>query len=400
MKRVAIVTHNMHQIQGANRVTEKFILGKDIFCLNGIDLVGVFSSDGVLKPSDYKIDTLGSKDSLPESIRKRRIITVLKRLPMYSSYLGNIWSIKKNLKPDIEAAKLANDNERSYDYVLLQGFYVAYYYLKGKKNSRVKTITIFHTDTDPLEQLLLGMPKIRGTKTERNIRRMLQYVLDNSDSIVTICKSEYDYLKNEYGIQTNYITNGIEDFDPPAHLEKIADSNHRLNMVCVASVQYRKGQDILVEAIRQIPQDLQDKIAIHIVGDGPDLEGIKKLVNKYSLGKNFVFYGLMQDVRELLPKMDVFILATRADTTPISIVEALRAGLPVISSNMGEIPYMIEGAGVVVDPEPNKVADELIKFIKREYDLSVLSSNARINFEKNYTLKAMIDKYSEIINYI
>ncbi|MCQ5201730.1 glycosyltransferase [Mordavella massiliensis] len=398
MKRVAIVTHNMHQIQGANRVTEKFILGRDYFENSGIKLIGVYSSDGILNPSDYSSKILGGKDTLPSNIRKRKLITLLKKIPLYSSYLGNVWSIRKNLKPDIKAAKLAYSRKDDYDYALLQGFYVAYFYLKERKDTRKKTITIFHTDTDPLEQLLLGMPKIKGTKTEKRLREMLNYVLENSDHIVTICKSEFKYLNEVYGIMSTYITNGIEDFSSIGNFEKMHNTNNRINLICVASVQYRKGQDILVESIRNLSQELRKKIVIHIVGDGPELVNLKRMVNNYGLDDSFVFYGLLQDVKELLCKMDVFILTTRADTTPISIVEALRAGLPVISSNMGEIPHMIKGAGIIVDPEPNKVCIVLEKLIKGEYDIKKMSGNARHNFETRFDLKTMISKYSNIIN--
>ena len=61
---------------------------------------------------------------------------------------------------------------------------------------------------------------------------------------------------------------------------------------------------------------------------------------------------------------------------------------------------MIEGAGVVVDPESQKVSEVLSRFINNEYDLKQMSVNARRNFETRFNLRTMIDNYSALINSI
>ena len=393
--RVSIITHDMKYIQGSNRVTEKLILGKERFGAAGIVIDTVYTMDGKIPCDLYAPEMLGQTELTDRYRKKRKIIEALKKIPLYNSKPGHLWSVNKSLKADRAAAnEAAVRKETEVDCFIVQGFTVAYYYLKNRsQNDKAKTIMVLHSDTDPLEQLLLRKPKIAGTRKERQLRSMFEYSLRNVDAVVTICHSETKYLKEKYDYDSVYITNGIDDINS----ERRPISNDRFNLAIVATVQARKGQDLLIDALSEMSAAQREKIMLHVIGGGTDFARIKHLIEEKRLNDCCIMYGPRPDAANLLNGMDAFILPSRADTTPIAVIEALRAGLPVISTGVGEIPYMVQDAGIIIDPEVSSVKKAILDFVDGKYDLLKMSDAARRRFEQDYLLDAMVDKYAQLI---
>lgn len=394
--KVSIITHDMKYIQGSNRVTEKLILGKDRFALENIELDKVYTMDGSISCDDYKPQMLGEIELTSRYKKKRKIIEALKKLPFYNSRWGHLWSVNKNLKADKEAALEACKRKKSdIDCFIIQGFTVAYYYLKNKEDfDRAKTVMILHSDTDPMEQLLMRKPKIAGTNKERQMRDMFDFALNNVDAVVTICHSETEYLKEKYGYNAKYITNGIDNI---AIERRIPIVEGRFNFAIIATVQPRKGQHLLIDALADMTFEQRNKIMIHIIGGGTDYDLIKHRITENGLDDCCVMYGARPDAASFLSGMDAFILPSLADTTPISIIEALRAGLPVISTAVGEIPYMVQDGGIIIEPKVQAVKQAILDFVSGKYDLKKMSIAARKRFEQDYMLDVMIDKYASLI---
>jgi glycosyltransferase involved in cell wall biosynthesis len=98
-----------------------------------------------------------------------------------------------------------------------------------------------------------------------------------------------------------------------------------------------------------------------IVGDGPDREGVEAELNRPSLGRARLL-GERDDVPGLLSDADVFVLASRSEGLPLSVIEAMAAGLPVVASDVGGLRELVRDGetGVLVPPgDPAALADAL-----------------------------------------
>ena len=94
-----------------------------------------------------------------------------------------------------------------------------------------------------------------------------------------------------------------------------------------------KDHDLLLRAFASIPKGPR----LRLVGDGPTRASMESLARELGIQEQVDFLGNRDDVASLLATSDVFVLASRSEMLPISILEAMRAGLPVIASDVGGV---------------------------------------------------------------
>jgi glycosyltransferase involved in cell wall biosynthesis len=90
---------------------------------------------------------------------------------------------------------------------------------------------------------------------------------------------------------------------------------------------------------------------LRIAGDGPDRPALEAEIDRLGL-TNVELLGTRQDVPELLARSDVFVLASHSEGLPMSVLEAMAAGLPVVASAVGGVPELVVDGetGVLVPP--------------------------------------------------
>ena len=94
-----------------------------------------------------------------------------------------------------------------------------------------------------------------------------------------------------------------------------------------------KDHDLLLRAFARTPKGPR----LRLVGDGPTRASVESLAHELGIQEQVDFLGNRDDVASLLATSDVFVLASRSEMLPISILEAMRAGLPVIASDVGGV---------------------------------------------------------------
>jgi glycosyltransferase involved in cell wall biosynthesis len=121
---------------------------------------------------------------------------------------------------------------------------------------------------------------------------------------------------------------------------------------------------------------------------GPDKDGSLEITKKYAenLGLNVIFTGGLPQKKwlELSNGYDVFINTTHIDNTPISVMEAMAMGLPVVSTNVGGIPYLLENEKdslLVNDNDVQVMANSIIRTIENQSETIVRVQNARKKIE-------------------
>jgi colanic acid/amylovoran biosynthesis glycosyltransferase len=148
------------------------------------------------------------------------------------------------------------------------------------------------------------------------------------------------------------------------HPERVYGKDGPLVVLCVARLSHGKGQHLLLQALRRVERRGRDDFRVVIVGEGPMRSELERLAAEYSWRERVTFAGHVPYTSDALVahyrRADIFALAsiTRTDGgkegIPGTIVEAMASGLPVIGSDLGGIPAVIEpGQHGLLVPEQN-----------------------------------------------
>ncbi|ENH96610.1 glycosyltransferase [Gracilibacillus halophilus YIM-C55.5] len=113
-----------------------------------------------------------------------------------------------------------------------------------------------------------------------------------------------------------------------------------------------KGVNYLIEALKELKKKRQDWVC-WIVGTGEEEENLRQLTRELGLEQEVIFLGRRQDVPGIVSMADLFVLPTLIENQPLSVIEAQVAGKPVIASEVGGIPEIIEHGvtGILTPPE-------------------------------------------------
>lgn len=190
-----------------------------------------------------------------------------------------------------------------------------------------------------------------GSEPER-IRQFARIGKFTAQQVITPSHRSATDLINQGGLQKSKIrVIGLGIKSPPpvedasiAQLRKdLLGEDGKLLVVVVARIAYQKGIDILIKVVERINQHRQD-IRIVVVGGGPLLDDMKALSNSTGVDHLIRFVGYSDEPHVYLHASDLFLLTSRWEALPISIVEAFRAGLPVIAADTSGVEELVDSS--------------------------------------------------------
>jgi glycosyltransferase involved in cell wall biosynthesis len=139
----------------------------------------------------------------------------------------------------------------------------------------------------------------------------------------------------------------------PARQWRKLSSGLTRRIICLAELTARKGQDVLISAMPRV-WETYPEVELYLAGDGDASASLRAQVREIDPHEQrILFRGFIENPYGMLHHFDLMCLPTRSDNQPVSIVEAMLAGLPVVSTTVGGIPEQIAmgSGGVCVPPD-------------------------------------------------
>jgi glycosyltransferase involved in cell wall biosynthesis len=220
-----------------------------------------------------------------------------------------------------------------------------------------------------------GRPKDRYS-------RAFRFVLHSSDLVVVPSNTYRKRLVELFpslGNKAISIHNGVNpaQFD----LEDRKNGTNRLDYIlCVAEHRPYKALDILLHAVKLLLATHQS-VRLVLAGDGPLRGELEWLASSLGIRENTEFLGSREprEIARLLHGCDIFVLPSRADNCPMSILEAMVCKKPIVAAAVGGIPELIEHevSGILVEPENPQALAEGLRHVLENYQLkTALAENA------------------------
>lgn len=217
-----------------------------------------------------------------------------------------------------------------------------------------------------------------------------------SDHIITVSEQDKK-LALKYNVASNEIMttvhNGVYGRVSNINYTSI---NKKIKLVMVARFSEQKDHKTLLMALSKIDSKLW---SLDLIGKGKYLEQTKKLALDYNISRNVNFLGERNDVLELLQKSDVFILISNWEGYPLSILEAMSCGLPIIASDVGGVNEAVRDGynGYLVPRNDSVYLEESIKKLIDSYDLRLKYSINNINdFNNKHHINNMVQHTSKV----
>lgn len=167
----------------------------------------------------------------------------------------------------------------------------------------------------------------------------------------------------------------------------------------VGSLTVRKAYDVVVRAIGELPLALRRHVHLVVCGEGNERASIEALRADLDLESRVHLLGWRDDVPELLRSADAFVHPAMDEGFGLVVVEAAAAGLPIVASDVGGIPEIIEHgvSGLLVPPgEPQALAGAIQELIDDPERARRLGEAARRTAFERFSAEAMAAAYMEL----
>ena len=140
-----------------------------------------------------------------------------------------------------------------------------------------------------------------------------------------------------------------------------------------------------------------------VVGEGKERQSLEEKITELDLSGKVFLLGQRDDVSKLLQITDIFINSSHWEGLPVSILEAMSAGLPIVATKVGDIPRAIdEEVGLLVEPKPEFLKEALIKYLKDPELMQQHGKLAQYRFQENFHASSwyqkIIQAYQKAIN--
>ena len=139
----------------------------------------------------------------------------------------------------------------------------------------------------------------------------------------------------------------------------------------------QKNHKGLLEAFAKIAESCPDCV-LQLIGDGELREETQQLAVTLGIRDKVIFLGNQTNIYPFLQEADIFLLPSIFEGMPMTIIEAMGTGLPIVASNVGGVPDMLEdgNSGLLVSCDPDAVAGAVVQLLEQKNLREKLGTNA------------------------
>ncbi len=234
----------------------------------------------------------------------------------------------------------------------------------------------------------------------KNSPKMTKMIFGNSSTNVVVSGYLAESMK-QYGYKYKLIPNNIDIGVYPFKLRKKIEPK----ILWVRSFHKIYNPELAIFVMEKVIKVFPNA-ELAMVGPDKDgsLDNCKKLTKDLGISQNVVFTGRLKKEEwfELSKTYDIFINTTNFDNLPVSVLEALALGFPVISTNVGGIPFLLENNynGILINPNDiEAMVTAMLLLLNDENIVEKLSLNARATAE-SFDWKIIRTKWIELVSSI
>jgi glycosyltransferase involved in cell wall biosynthesis len=229
-----------------------------------------------------------------------------------------------------------------------------------------------------------------------------------TDAFIAVAEPQGRYLAEHEGCpagKIRVIPNGIdiERFCPGEPNRRLQDElnldPHTPVAGIVAALRPEKNHAMFIEVASIVRQKLPTAQFL-IVGDGPERANLESLVRSLGVADNVRFLGTRSDIPEVLSLMDVVLLTSQTEASPICLLEAMSSGKPVVATQVGSVgETVLPGlSGYLVSPNGTQsMADRVTELLGDRKRAAEMGEVGRDHVVAHWSVNRMVQGYENLI---
>lgn len=213
-------------------------------------------------------------------------------------------------------------------------------------------------------------------------RFILKRVLQSASAVITLNQKTYDTVRSNYGYTGNLqiMSNGIGEAYFTLNRPPFAKQPPKtLRLLFVGRLSKQKNVPALLRALKITKRNVQ----LHIIGDGDQLNAVKKIINDHKL-TNVTLHGRLdrQAVMKFYKTCDALIMPSLYEAQPLVLLEAMAARIPIIGTSVIGVQDHIDGAGIIVEPTAQGLAGGIEQYYTNYQTLPQMVEDAYFRAEE------------------
>jgi len=255
----------------------------------------------------------------------------------------------------------------------------------------------------PVLTTLHGYTDTQGSARMRLYAWLDRRLLRRLDAVVLVHRGMIagQRLASLWDGRWQIIENGI-----PRRLAPIPDLHHpirrfvagRPSIAVIARLSREKAQHVALAALQEIVRRGRD-VRLVLFGDGPDRDFLEQRTRELAIADRVMFAGYVPDAAAFLTAFRMLVLPSLSEGLPLTVLEAMQAGVPVVASRVGGLPGVIEEGvtGVLVQPgSASALADACCQLLDDELFAAHMASAAREAVVRRFDGEAMALQYEQL----
>lgn len=254
---------------------------------------------------------------------------------------------------------------------------------------------------------------IHSTGWPDTIGRLNRMLTSITDAFIAVAPSHGEYLVQQEGFprsKVEVIPNGVDTdrfaFSSDARMEIRREFDIPMNAPCVgivAALRPEKQHQIFLKVASELLIQMPTTHFL-IVGEGPQRPDIEHWIASQNLTERVHLTGARHDIPACLSALDLFLLTSKMEANPVSILEAMSIGVPIVSTRVGSIEESVENGvtGLLVNTEAGAqgLAQACQQILSRPQAGLLMGKAGRDWVRQNASVESMVRGYESLITRI
>lgn len=237
-----------------------------------------------------------------------------------------------------------------------------------------------------------NIPQKEGNKVRRTLMRFMYKI--KKAVPVAISDTNHDLVCAEYHLKPE----AVQTIYNPVQCEKFYRSDthgETVELITVGRLSAQKNQKLLIDAFGTVAQKRED-VRLTIVGKGELEQQLKAQAQTLGLAAKIRFTGVVENPQDYLATADIFVLSSNYEGLPLAVLEAMAAGLPIVSTDVGGVKDIVTDNGLLAPPNDQGALSQALLRLIEDPNLREQFGQKSLEYAQNYALPVIAQKYMEL----